>query len=667
MLGDPPESLTFSDLQYGARAVAADSWYARCVVDLRSRPVIYIGTELNERTLWQHIELRRRQGVDSEVLPPGSVLVTPELGRARRDTLRTLNVKWVAETAEGFERNVLRELADTAARGMAFLQTYDESFGRAGVPLVSELAGERTTTATEYLMGEEPRWSDIVQGRAAARSNDGVLLRSAQDILEGRKKCAALGVTGTAGAGKSTALMRLALELSNRNVPVLWIDRDSLAPPALIRRRVLEFEERVVLAIDDADTYGGYLVRLIRDLVPTRTGLLFVFAMRSAKIDEVAENLKRTKDVALLEHVVPNLTDDDIDALIATLERHNRLGILKGVGVEARRRAFRDKCGRQLLVAMLEATSGERFEDKIADELGHLGGLQKFVYAVLCIAASQNHYLTRDEVLLAAQGLPADANEALTLLVRRHICVSLPPSYENRPRHRVVAEVVFERLQQEGQLAQPLGALNYALASKVEVGVGGRNRVWQLLKRLINHEFLVKAVDLEEARKIFRELESLLASDYHYWLQRGSLEVECGNLKYAEHFLGQARSLAPEDYRVQTEYGYFLMKKGIEAPTDVRAQAWVEEGMQLLEGVIGTRGEQDFYAYHVLGAQGLAWARRVRTASERRRLLLYCENVVEQGVKRHPFRRDLEQLRLAIQRDVLLTVVPEVEAGESRE
>ena len=41
--------------------------------------------------------------------------------------------------------------------------------------------------------------------------------------------------------------------------------------------------------------------------------------------------------------------------------------------------------------------------------------------------------------------------------------------------------------------------------------------------------------------------------------------------------------------------------------------------------------------YHVLGAQGLAWSRRSRSNDERRRLLGYFQNVVTQGLKKHPF------------------------------
>ena len=100
---------------------------------------------------------------------------------------------------------------------------------------------------------------------------------------------------------------------------------------------------------------------------------------------------------------------------------------------------------------MIEATSGERFEEKIVEELDELPGLQKFVYSLLCIAASQRHDRRPDEVLLACQALPGDALEALTLLVRRHVAVAPPPAHQHRPRHPVVADTVFQRLKEHAQ------------------------------------------------------------------------------------------------------------------------------------------------------------------------------------------------------------------------
>ena len=122
--------------------------------------------------------------------------------------------------------------------------------------------------------------------------------------------------------------MKLALQLSSSDVPVLWIDRESRATPATMRRRVGDFDGRLALIIDDADLYGPQLVSLMRDLIPGNPKLLFVIGMRANRLDPFSDPLARTGEVNLIEFVVPPLSDDDINELISVLDRFNRLGIL---------------------------------------------------------------------------------------------------------------------------------------------------------------------------------------------------------------------------------------------------------------------------------------------------------------------------------------------------
>ncbi len=655
-LDDGPELLTFSESQYGERLASRDSWYERCVVDLRSRPVVFVGTELRESTLWQHLSLRERHVGSSEVTPPGSILVTPTLSAVREETLASLNVDWFKGTAAEFEALVLRPLGEQASKGLSFLSMYTADSGRKGVPLVSELAAEHPNLATEYLLGDEPDWSDFVSGRVAIRPSLANLRRVADGLLSGSGSTA-LVVTGTAGSGKSTALMWLALELSNRGLPVFWIDRDSAAGPSEIRKKIAAMPEKSVLAIDDADLFGGQLLSMLRDLVPHRPGFLFVCAMRANKVDEFSGAIARTRELSLIEYVVPPLTDEDIDALIGVLDRHNRLGILKGEPADARRRAFAERAGRQLLVAMIEATSSEKFELKATTELDGLQPPQWFIYALLVIASSQRHFLTKDEVLLAASDV-ADPADALNRLVSRHLVVARPPNYEYRVRHRVIADVVLDHLREQHQLKPSFIALAYALASKIEPDTDRYGRMWRLLIRLLNHEMLQRTIGIMAARELYQEVEDLLARDYHYWLQRGSLEVEAGDLRRAEHFLDQARSLSPGDHRVDTEYGYLLMRKAVDNVGSTRAPDWLDEGTRLLEGVIAARNGGDYHPFHIIGSQGLAWVRHgVSDPNEKRRLLSYYFDFVEEGRRLHPLRRDLDQLSTDMRRDLLMTTV----------
>jgi hypothetical protein len=609
--------------------------------------------------LWQHMELRRTktawQGRDPR---PSSLLITPELSASRIDWLQELKIDWVAGTVQSFAEDIATRFAEESRQGFAFITKYDRTTLGARIPLVGDLAAEHPSRDTEYLLGQEPIWADILTGRAAHRDSDVELLSIATSFIRDEKPATALAVTGTAGSGKSTALMSLGVSLSKSGIPVYWIDKTSEAPVSRILATLRELSGAVALIVDDADLFGRQFVGLLTDLVPSRSQLLVAFGSRANRIDDIADMIAAGGQVNLLEYTVPPLTDGDIDRLILTLDQHNRLGILKGKTDPERRRIFRDLADRQILVAMYKATTGEEFEEKVQDEVAQLGGEQRWVYSLLCLATSQREFLTKDEVLLASGDAAAGALDALDRLVARHIAVATPPRYYYTARHRVVADLVVTKLQQLGELKDVFVRLAFAIASKVTPGTERQGRIWRLLKRITNYKLLRRLVGVGGARELYETAETLLAFDYHYWLQRGSLEVAAGDLRLAEQFLDQARSLAPEDYKVETEYGYLLMRKAVERPTDAEAEKLLTRGIDLLEDAILFRGSTDSYPVHVLGSQGLAWVHRAPlTDVEKRRFLDRLLNAAEQGVRLHPRQRDLVQLRDDIRREVLLTVV----------
>jgi hypothetical protein len=137
--------------------------------------------------------------------------------------------------------------------------------------------------------------------------------------------------------------MSLALKLSGNGIPVIWVDKDSDASPMRMRQRLREFKDKVVLAIEDADMYGRELLSLLRDLVPHTPNLLFAFAVRAGKLDQITTVIRAHDDFKIQEHVVPPLADGDIDALIDVLEKHKRLGILTGANREQRRDVSRGR------------------------------------------------------------------------------------------------------------------------------------------------------------------------------------------------------------------------------------------------------------------------------------------------------------------------------------
>lgn len=80
--------------------------------------------------------------------------------------------------------------------------------------------------------------------------------------------------------------------------------------------------------------------------------------------------------------------------------------------------------------------------------------------------------------------------------------------------------------------------------------------------------------------------------------------------------------------------------------------------MKELEDVIEHFGSHSEYPYHVLGTQGLKWARRAISQNDARRTFLQkLLNTVENGRNYHPQEENLRVLHADLKKEMLLTLV----------
>lgn len=655
---DIPENVSFSVTQYGERLSRIDPWYIRLTAELLSRAFVLIGTRLDEPPLWQHLELRRsRGGRHMRELRPRSYLVTPTLDRARQALLTEFHVDWVPMTGEEFTKQILDQMRPAARQGLEKLSVLGAGT-KSEVPALPEVAKLATNPmqGTEFLVGQEPIWADLQSGRAIERDDDEILWNRINGNLKKSGCRGAVVITGTAGSGKSTALMRACLRLVAEGVRVGWIDRISEVGPREIRACMRRDDAPEVLAIDDADVYGSSLASLVREIAIGERSPLVIVAVRAGKLDRVL-NPVVLSEIPVSEFSIPHLTDHDITALLEVLDKANRLGILKGKPLEDQQRAFREYAGRQILVAMLQATSGGRFQEKIKGELSDLETEAKTIYALVAVSTAFRFGLSRDEVLIASGDRSNALLNTLDRLIGRHILV---PAHDGSvwARHRMIAEILLVELQKTGQLTDVLSGLALVAATKVTPSLQRSARPWRLLRSILNHEFLQRTIGREAARNLFGEMEALLSFDWHYWLQRGSLEVEFGDLALAENFLNQAVSLAPDDPFVQNEQAYMLFRKAIDNPEGPNAPSLIEEATKLLEDLLLQSDKSGPYPYHVLGSQGLSWARRgIRSSLERERYLRKIIKRVEDGCKKYPREAELEQLLEDLRQEYMMIAV----------
>ena len=511
---------------------------------------------------------------------------------------------------------------------------------------LEELVDDSEDDEREFLLGREPRWSDITAGYAIERQSDVAGLAQVD-----RENPKLVVYTGTAGSGKSAGAMRLALALRARGQSVVKLNLDANHRHYAIRAAV-EAASAEMLFIDDLDRLGRSAAHVLEDIYDSDPDLLVIAALRSAPYDalDVNELVEKRKDAC--EIVVPLLTDDDVDALLDALERANRLGALRGKPRASQRGVLTSKCGRQLLVAMIEATSGKQFEAKIESECRELSPEALVIYGVIALAMNFRIRVSAPEVIAAVGGDPAAQMRTLDQLVRTHLLVRDKRGFLEL-RHRVIAERAVNFFRNARLIETPLRGLIFAMAAAATPGALRDSPQGRGAIRLLNHTLLIgflrapggKEPDLVGIRGVYEEVESLLTHDFHFWLQRGSFETETGDLDLAINFIVAGPGSLSRRRLCPVAWAYATLKRASRNPTFPGAPAAAEAAFDALEESIARRGKRDSYAFHVNGSQGLAWANRAGLSpDEKQRLLMTLRRVVDDGLSLHPTNRELRQL-----------------------
>jgi hypothetical protein len=652
-LDDLPD-VTFSAAQYAQRLATPDLWYENFVRELQLHPVLYVGTQLDEPPLWTYIEARgdkpRRE------FRPRSYLISPNLGKARAVALSGYNIVNVEATAQDFASEILAPLNADAREGA---RTINERLdadhqGRILLPLL-DVVDDSQDDERDFLLGREPRWTDITHGFAFERECDKELAKA---LAENDPRI--LLITGTAGSGKSATAMRMVLDQAARGVDVAVLNPDSKVPFHELVGAV-RANEPDILFIDDLDRFGRGTADLLADLMNNTDKLLVVACIRSSRLESIGDPLPYPQEG--LEFAVPHLGKGDVDELLSALDRANRLGALKGMTAVERRVAVEQRFGRQLLVALIEITSNVRFDEKVDSECRDLDGEAARAYAAASLATALHTGLRDEELVIATSAEePAVAMEAIDRLIGRHLLVRAD-SGRIGVRHSVIATRAVSYFHEVGALRPVLTSLLFGLASTARLDDLRATPSGRLVIRLINHDRLMRLLyrrlnrdtDRAEVRAVYDAIERPFAGDYHYWLQRGSFETEDGDLDQAKNFLEQALSLAPNDSFVRTEWCYMTLKRASWNAGDPSASEDASKAFEELEQVILERGKRDPHPFHVYGSQGLAWVHRGPLGpDEQKRLLEKLKGVVEDGRKLHPKMEDLKKLAKDLQREYMM-------------
>ena len=671
---DGIDHITFGARQYARRASEYEVWYDQFVRDYSTHATVLVGTKVNEPLFWQAIEARQRRSGAAQELRLRSFLVSNKASPVVLNSLAEFNVVPVEATAEEFFNYLGRLLGDLPDRAEVLAhvnpqraqylsldttRAADADAAKAFFAAFTrvEVADSPRNHRSLYHSGATPDWADLAAGLDAQREVTARAQQRFESALESENSERVFVVSGHRGAGKSTLLMRTALNLSAAGHLVFFAVGEDIPEPHLVARAVGLIKRPMALFVDDAEWLGRRAHRLVSELEGCGMPPVLVLASRSNSLfmfDEVGH-----KD----EIEIGNLTDEDIEAVIDVMEKANSLAGRAGQTRTRIREEFKLRARKQLLVAMKEITSGRDFEFIIKKEYHDIVDPElRLTYLIACLATAAGASLTRKQLLAASELPPA---LLLSGLERELKAILLHADrYGDRviARHSVVAESVIDRVAPKPALSAAYKRILAVLANDMDASASrGEPRKWfRLYKALVNHKDIYRRFerDLEEARSIFDALMPRLTGDPHYWLQYGSLELEFGELDFANRYISTAESLAPDDFQIQNAKGHLLLALARSASSLAEAEKLRREGEAVLDELIERRGHDSDYPWHILIAHTLDWIDTwIRDAQARRAELKQLRERVDEACDARPMSDALHELRERVDRAYLLTAV----------
>lgn len=452
----------------------------------------------------------------------------------------------------------------------------------------------------DFLRGFDPTWPDIhyqrpVRLRLAAR------VRSVLQLTENQRNTVV--VQARTGAAKTTTLMTLAHDLIKQGRSVVWIDRSATQRTNQLLDEVGALDPDVVM-VDDADMFGDAAPRFLRHLNQNGKRAI-VASVRTTRVRSIGsiENSSRVEE--------ESLTDNELRDLHDLLEGAGLLGSLQGVHPMATRmQMLEEKCQRDLLAALIEIVTGQKFEDRIVDEFNQLTKPERAIYQVLAVFVAhvaQARSMPKEELVQVLAPVEGYASSVIAIqsLLEKRILVEDGDSL--RVRHVSIARALVERLE-PGALANSIESLLRYYAGRAHGIRDSAHPLRRTMIALLSHTLLVALrIPLENSRAIYAAVQPLLSGDFHYWLQRGAFETELGDKDIARSYLKSARACpgGESDYKVSTEIGMLALRRAIERPGDPDALAEAIEAMKLMFAVARQQGSNSPHTFKVLAQEGL--------------------------------------------------------------
>ena len=314
------------------------------------------------------------------------------------------------------------------------------------------------------------------------------------------------------------------------------------------------------------------------------------------------------------EELEPYLTDNynidylntkEIEFLIQLLTKYDSLGHLKGLKLEKQMEALSKKAGRQLLVALHEATLGKPFSDIILDEYNSISSPEaQSLYLTICILHRLGVH-TRAGLISRVHGIPFSLFKDKLFKPLEFIVFTsrdeLIKDYYYRSRHTHISEIVFERVlvEQQNRFDEYLRLIN-----NLDIDFKSDREGF---KGLLNGKHLLQLFqDPQMVRQIFAIANQRVQNDPKLMQQEAIFEMNSpdGKLERASNLLETAYNIAPYDKAIAHSLSVLALTKANRTVTDLEKNKLRKESSRIAYQLI-SQGTITSHPYHTLIRIGL--------------------------------------------------------------
>lgn len=586
--------LVFSISEYVQAVSDPRTWHKVFFDEFSERPFLIIGARLTEE--FDLAEVLHKGTVASKATGYPSVVVLQSVTSFQRSRLVAAGLVVIESDGETFVRDLLDHYRSV-------LNSLDEVYG-AMTPAVRRFQQQFidlrmydpvASHSQDFYSGYQPTWNTI-------QNDDDAILEISRQASELINKIAMDEevsqeihlLTGDAGSGKSTCLLRIAKNLIGVGArPFLFRADETIDLEATVGW--LKLVPRSILLFDDSAEFSSAIQDLAEKCTAEGVRMVSVIADRSARLRLVTDRI----DAAFLRperpHWCGRLSNQDIDLIIEKLHARGRLGQITRYTKESQRSYFVETAGRRVFDAMANLEGGPGFKDKIRSIYGNLASDNlKNLYSAACLCYEQGLPIPTGIAVEVSNILPRDL-----ISILEHDCrgVLVLTKQGIRPPHRITSTIVVNDVLTQSTRFRVTLSLAMALASHIDLqAIRSETREYRIARNLMDQELVVRRVGEHNAREWYEKLRDWYSWNGRYWDQRALLESRLGDHP-------TARSYAERSIQVhQHSFGYNTLG------TVLRRMA-IESGNQetLLEGIKNLESAQAFQKWGTRGHPFMAF------------------------------------------------------------